>query len=195
MINTEPDGRVRRRRGLLLALAASAIVASGGVLSSLALFTDTDALGANAFTTGTIALSLNPTTALLASSALMPGDTVNGSLLVTNGGTAQLRYAMSSTSTNADAKGLAAQMTLTVKTLGTSCAAFDGTTLYNAALSAATFGSNASGAQAGDRTLAAAASETLCFRASLPLASGNGFQNAATTTTFTFDAEQTANNP
>jgi hypothetical protein len=196
VINSEPEARrVRRRRGLIFVLAASAIVASGGVLTSLALFTDTDALGANAFTTGTIALGLNPTTAILTSSALMPGDTVNGTLVVSNSGTAQLRYAMSSASTNTDSKGLAAQMTLTVKTLGTSCAAFDGTTLYNAALSAAAFGSNAAGAQAGDRTLAAAASETLCFRATLPLASGNGFQNAATTTTFTFDSEQTANNP
>jgi hypothetical protein len=38
-------------------------------------------------------------------------------------------------------------------------------------------------------------SETLCFRVNLPLATGNGFQSATTTATFTFDAEQTANNP
>jgi hypothetical protein len=86
-------------------------------------------------------------------------------------------------------------MTLVVKALGTSCAAFDGTTIYTGALSAAAFGSNVAGAQAGDRTLAGAASETLCFRASLALASGNAFQGATTTTTFTFDSEQTANNP
>jgi hypothetical protein len=102
---------------------------------------------------------------------------------------------MSSSSTNADGKGLATQMTLTIKTLGTSCATFDGTSIYTGSLSAAAFGSNAQGAQAGDRTLAAGASETLCFRASLPLSSGNGYQNATTTTPFTFDSEQTANNP
>ena len=183
------------RRLTSLALIAAAIVAAGGSAASLAMFTDTDALGANAFTTGTISLGLSPTSALLTSSALMPGDNLNGTLVVSNSGTAQLRYAMSSSSTNADAKGLAAQMTLVVKTLGTSCAAFDGTTLYTGALSAAAIGSNAAGAQAGDRSLAGAATETLCFRASLPLASGNAFQNAATTTTFTFDSEQTANNP
>lgn len=185
----------RRRVPLFIALLAAGALAAVGAASSLALFTDSDALGANAFTTGTVVLGLSPTTALLTSSALMPGDNVNGTLVVTNNGTAQLRYAVSSSSTNTDGKGLAAQMTLTIKTLGTSCAAFDGTSLYTGALSAAAMGSNVAGAQAGDRTLAAAASETLCFRASLALGTGNAFQNATTTTTFTFDSEQTANNP
>ena len=33
------------------------------------------------------------------------------------------------------------------------------------------------------------------MRVSLPLATGNAFQNATTSITLTFDAEQTANNP
>ena len=36
--------------------------------------------------------------------------------------------------------------------------------------------------------------EILCFRASLPLTTGTAYQSASTTATFTFDAEQTANN-
>jgi spore coat-associated protein N len=196
-IQTMQDrGHPRRRLAALIgALVAVGALAFGGVTTSLALFTDSQTVSGNAFTTGTISLGLSPATALLTSSALMPGDTLNGTLVVTNSGTAQLRYAMSSSSTNADGKGLAAQMTLTVKTLGTSCAVFDGTTVYSGALGSAAFGSNATGAQAGDRTLSGAASETLCFRASLPLSTGNAYQGAATTTTFTFDAEQTANNP
>jgi predicted ribosomally synthesized peptide with SipW-like signal peptide len=189
-------GHRRRRLAVLLgAVVAVGALAVGGATTSLALFTDSQSVSGNAFSTGTISLGLSPATALLTSGALMPGDTVNGSLLVSNAGTAQLRYAMSSSSTNTDGKGLAAQMTLVVKTLGTSCAAFDGTTVYTGALSAAAFGSNAAGSQAGDRTLNGASSETLCFRASLPLASGNAYQGAGTTATFTFDAEQTANNP
>ncbi len=194
-MNTILRGRSRRRAALLTAGVIAAALLIGGVSSTLALFTDTRTQGSNVFSTGTIVLGLSPTSALLTSSSLMPGDNVNGTLLVSNTGTGQLRYAMSSASTNTDAKGLAAQMTLTIKTLGTSCATFDGTTVFSGALSAAALGSNAAGAQAGDRTLSGAASETLCFRASLPIASGNGFQNATTTTTFTFDAEQTANNP
>lgn len=162
---------------------------------SLALFTDTAALGGNAFTTGTIDIATSPASALVTYSNMMPGDTANGTLTVSNSGTAQLRYAMTSSSTNADAKNLRDQLTLTIKTQGTSCAAFDGTTLYTGALSAGAFGNPAAGAQAGDRTLAAAAGETLCFRVNLPSGTGNAYQNATTTATFTFDAEQTANNP
>lgn len=51
------------------------------------------------------------------------------------------------------------------------------------------------GAQAGDRSLNAAAAEILCFQVSLPTATGNGFASTTTTATFTFAAEQTANNP
>ena len=56
-------------------------------------------------------------------------------------------------------------------------------------------GNPAQGAQTGDRTLNAGASETLCFNVSLPLSTGNAYQALSTTATFAFDAEQTANNP
>ena len=193
----ESAGHKRRHRlPLLVALSAGLLTASVVAVSgSLAIFTSTPTLGGNAFTTGTVVLGLNPATALLTSASMMPGDTVAGSLLVSNSGTGQLRYAMTSASTNTDTKGLMNQIILTVKTLGTSCAVFDGTSLYSGALNAAAFGNPAQGAQAGDRTLNAAASETLCFQANLPAATGNAYQGATTTTTFTFTAEQTANNP
>jgi hypothetical protein len=184
-----------RRRGLVLALVAAALLTAGGVASSLAIFVDTETVDGNAFTTGSISLSASPTSALLTASALMPGDTVNGTLVMSNPGTAQLRYAMTASATNADGLGLATQLSLAIRTQGTSCAAFDGTLLYSGAIGSAAFGSSTAGAQAGDRTLSGATSETLCFRASLPIATGNGYQNASTTATFTFDAEQTANNP
>ncbi len=56
-------------------------------------------------------------------------------------------------------------------------------------------GSNTQGAQAGDRPLSASASEVLCFAVVLPLSTGNASQGLSNTATFTFDAEQTANNP
>jgi len=43
--------------------------------------------------------------------------------------------------------------------------------------------------------LNAGASETLCFRVTLPSSTGSAYQSASTTTTFTFDAEQTSSNP
>ena len=197
-MDTKTLSRIRRRDAgrVGLALFGALTVASlAATTMSLAYFTDIDAAGGNAFTTGTIALGLNPTSAIFSSGAMMPGDAANGTLVVSNTGTAQLRYAVTSSSTNADGKGLNAQLAVTIKTLGTSCAAFDGTSLYSGALSAAGIGNVTVGAQAGDRTLAAASSETLCFRATLPSGTGNAYQGATTTATFTFESEQTANNP
>ena len=186
----------RGSRRIVIALFGALTIASLAATSlSLALFTDSQAAGGNAFTTGTITLGLNPTSAIFSSGAMMPGDSANGSLVVSNTGTAQLRYAVTSSSTNADGKGLNAQLTVTIRTLGTSCAVFDGTSLFSGTLSTAAFGDVTPGAQAGDRTLAAASNETLCFRATLPSGTGNAFQGATTTATFTFQAEQTANNP
>ena len=179
---------------LAVALGALTLVSLGATASSLALFTDAKTVTANTFTAGTIVLGVSPVTALLTAGTLMPGDNINGTLVMSNSGTGALRYSMTSASTNADGKALAGQMTLAVKTLGTSCAAFDGTSLYSGALGSALLGNPVAGADAGDRALAAGVSETLCFRASLPGATGNAFQGATTTTTFTFAAEQTANN-
>ena len=59
----------------------------------------------------------------------------------------------------------------------------------------AIIGNVAQGAQAGDRALGVAGSEVLCFNVSLPIATGNAFQSLSSTATFTFQSEQTANNP
>jgi hypothetical protein len=191
--------RDRRRRGLLaLLIAGTAIISMAGAFSSLAVFTDSQAVDGNVFTTGTIDISVAPATAILTATTMMPGDTVNGSAVVTNAGTAQLRYSITGIATNPDTRGLASQITVTIRTLGTSCALWDGTQLYSGVVGYATtnlVGSPTQGFQAGDRTLNASANETLCFRATLPLGTGNAYQGATTTMTFTFDAEQTANNP
>jgi predicted ribosomally synthesized peptide with SipW-like signal peptide len=192
-----------RRRRQLLALLALAVIGIGAGQLSLALFTDQETV-AGTFSTGSIILDDVKIDALtLSTGAMMPGDSITDDVVVENDGTAQLRYAMSTTSTNPDAKLLRDVLTLTVKTIdvttpGTPCDNFDGTTVLAATVfgaSGAGFGSPASGAQAGDRVLNAGANETLCFRATLPAGTGNAYQSATTTTTFTFDAEQTANNP
>ncbi|HLE58746.1 MAG TPA: TasA family protein [Candidatus Limnocylindria bacterium] len=197
------DASRRRRRLLMLLMAVLAVLSVGAGQLSLALFTDQETVNGT-FTSGTIDLDGTAIDALtLTTSALMPGDTVTDDVLVSNIGTAQLRYALSTSSTNADAKDLRGVLTLTVKTIdvttpGVPCDNFDGTSVLAATVlgaSTAGFGSSAAGAQAGDRTLNAAASETLCFRISLPSGTGNAYQGATTTTTFTFDAEQTASNP
>src|SRR5476649_792201 len=73
-LDASVDRRRRRRLpllvGLTLGLLAASSVAVGG---SLAIFTSAPTLGGNAFTTGTVILSLNPATALLTSANMMPG--------------------------------------------------------------------------------------------------------------------------
>jgi predicted ribosomally synthesized peptide with SipW-like signal peptide len=185
----------RSTRLMSLALIGAVVSAVGGAAMSLAYFTDSDAVGANTFTTGTISLTTSPTSALVTFSNMFPADSVTAPLTLTNSGGGQLRYAMTSSSTDTDNKHLAAQLTLTVKTEGTDCATFDGSTVYSGTLAAATFGSVTNGNQAGDRTLNASASEVLCFKVSLDSSTGNAYQNATTTTTFTFVSEQTQTNP
>lgn len=191
----------------IVATVAFAVVVSVG---TLAVFTDTQTVGPNAFTDSTISLGLGTSSGLVSFSDMLPGDVVTNPLVLTNAtGSSALRYAVSGSATNADGKGLKDQLVLTVKTIDVTtpavpCDNFDGTSLYagdldNAAATAGTLGrlvgDPTQGAQTGDRTLAAAGSETLCFRASLPLTTGNTFKLATTTGTIQFDAEQTTNNP
>lgn len=198
----------RPTRLLALAVAGLAAVSLTAGASSLALFTGSASVPANTFTTGSVIISTNPTTALVTMAAMAPGDQVTAPITVTNGGTLDLRYAISSVATNVDLKGLKDALTLTVKSGVTTCttAAFaaTGTIQYTGDLDSAAgkiIGDVASGQSGGvagtagaDRVLAATTSEILCFNVSLPLATGNVLQAATTTATFTFDAEQTKNN-
>lgn len=180
-----------------LLLLSAAAFNSGGV----ALFTDTQDVSANTFTTATVDISTSPTSALVTYSAMVPGDTVTSAIVVSNAGTAALRYAITGSATDTDSKTLKDQLVLTIKEDDAAdpgvCTAFDGTQLYTGDLDGASGvieGSTAAGADSGDRALSASSNETLCFRVNLPTATGNAFQDATTTATFTFTAEQTANN-
>ena len=186
---------------ILLVLLGIGLLSSAAGLASLAVFTSTASVGGNTFTTGTVTISTAPASALVTLSNMAPGDQVTNPITVTNAGSLALRYAITSTTTE---NVLAGQLSLTVKSGVTTCtnAGFgsSGTVIYGAGVLGNTtavnlVGNPAQGAQAGDRTLAASANEVLCFNVSLPLATGNGFQNLTSTATFAFQAEQTTNNP
>ena len=185
---------------ILLVLMTVGVVAIGLGVASNAIWTDSDAVTDNAFSTGSVILSTNPTSALVSFTAGAPGqDTSPQSLTVTNGGTMELRYAVTMTADNTDLKGLYAELDLTIREEGTNCATFDGTVLYGPdlpfLLSGNLIGDPAPGADTGDRPLAASAHEHLCFRVILPSNAPNSVQAASTTAVFTFQSEQTANNP
>ncbi len=180
----------RRRRRFMALVGLAAITASlGAGAISLAIFTDTQAVPNNSFATGTIDISTAPTEALFEVDAMMPGDEETSTIVVSNDGTAELRYAISTSVDSGNA--LATQLQASVYAGGT-CG---GTALYSGALSGLAAGSSAQGEQSGDRVLAAAANETLCFKVTLPSDTDDSFQGQTATVTFTFDAEQTENNP
>ena len=193
IIERQIDRRRKRRRGVVALLAALSALTIGAGSVSLALFTGSDS-STWSFTVGTIDIESNPAV-MTAITGMMPGDIASDSLTISNAGNATLRYAMTTVATNA----LGGQLTTEVRAedAGGGCVAFTGAVIVagGTTLNGAGFGSAAQGPQAGDRTLAGGASEVLCFKVTLPSLTPNAFQGATSTATFTFAAEQTANNP
>ncbi len=195
------------------------VIAIGGLAALLgaasqAIWTDSDAVGGNTFDAGSISLTTSPTSAIWTAVVdQVPGDRATGQLTVTNAGTAELRYAVSGSVTDAT---LAAGMNVRIgkegpdagtvcefpyhNTDGTLVTLTDDVPLFAGTLDTALLIGNATQGQdatpgGGDRTLTAGANEVLCFSVVLPLSAANGLQTLSNTTTFTFDSEQTTNNP
>ncbi len=190
---------------ILLALMAVGGLAALLGAASQAVWTDTEAVGTNSFATGSISLTTSPTSAVwTAVTDAAPADKATGSLTVTNAGTMSLRYAVGGSNTDATlAAGMNVRIALKVgagcdfpyhNDDGTTTTLTDDVQLFAGLLNvAALIGSNAQGADPGDRTLAASATEDLCFAVVLPTSASNTLQSLSNTTTFSFDSEQTAN--
>jgi hypothetical protein len=182
--------RTKRRRALVLVLVGASLATLGAGTMSLAVFTDTDAAG-GAWTTGSIVLGVQPNTTFGADD-ILPGDTGEQDITVSNTGTGRLRYALDvDAALSDDTDGLAAQMTLEI--FAGTCAA-KGASLYTGSLWGAALGDAAQGADTGDREVAAGDTDALCFAWELPLTTDNDFQAASTQVAFTFEGEQTKNN-
>jgi hypothetical protein len=182
-------------RRILLSLVAIGVLTSLMGLGGLSLFTATTDNDGNAFTSGSVEISTSPASAFLTMSNMAPGDSVTAQLTVSNDGTLDLRYAMTTVAVDGAPPGLAAALTLEIRDEGTDCTTFDGNELYNGSLDLGYIGDPTPGPNAGDREITVAAgSEVLCFRVTLP-SGATGPEGASTTATFTFDAEQTKNNP
>ena len=181
-------------RRVLVGLVAIGVLASFMGMGGLSLFTASTDNDGNAFTSGSVDISTSPASAFLTMSNMAPGDSVTAKLTVSNDGSLQMRYAMTTATTGDD--GLDDAMMLEIKTLGAGCTAFDGTWIYGetpATLAGGVIGDPTPGGDTGDRTLDASANEDLCFKVTFP-SGATGPMSATTTATFTFDAEQTTNN-
>ena len=193
-------------RQIRIGAASAALVALSGVtlanLASSALFTDSQTAGAATVTTGAVTLSLGTATfANLASASVAPGDAKYTIVTVTNSGSLAQRYAGTLQWAASNAMTQAVQVSArTVASAGATC---DGTLTWGtgdvatnvtaASTSIALFGSSATGAQTGDRALAAAASDYLCVRELEPSTYSTNTV-VSSNLSLTFDSEQTANN-
>ena len=186
-------GRYRKAR----VVASSGVLLAGVWGGAMALFTDSEAAATGDFTTGTVAIGVTPVSTSLAVANMAPGDKVTAPVTVSNDGTLGLRYALSSVA--AGDAGLASALAVTVKTGVADCSntgfGASGSSVAGGTLSGLSVGDATAGAQAGDRTLAPATSEVLCFQVALPTSVANALQGKTAGATFTFSAEQTANNP
>jgi spore coat-associated protein N len=191
-------------RKILTSVMIIAVLAASITAGAMAVFTDQQTNPDNVFTTGTVILGIDPAIAMFTVSNMAPGDVEYSGLEVTNNGSLELRYAM--TTTADDTSTLDEQLDLTIDvvtdpgvdvTWYTADDVVGEANIYgpDGVLSSAFFGDPAQGGQAGDRTLASSASERLRFKATLPLDTDNSYQGTNCTVAFVFDAEQTASNP
>lgn len=188
---------------LVVGAAAVAAIAGFGLnsLASSALFTDQQSTGAATLSTGTIAITLGGDyTTAFPTSGMMPGDSKYGTITVLNGGN-ESRLSAAATWGTANALSAATEITMVEIASTDTCdaAAVSGGTALNASTTTAgttlaMFGDSATGQDAGDQTLAASDTKYYCVQLALPSATGNSVKSLTTDLSFTFDAEQTANN-
>jgi hypothetical protein len=185
-----------------VAVSAAVLLVSAASITGLAttaVFGSGNQPVGGSFSSGSVDLNATPATSAVTMSTMAPGDTAYGTVTVNNSGTLQNRYAATTAISGTGAAVLGPALVATVKVGVTTCSAAGfaatGTQVYTGALNALAIGNPAAGADTGDRTLNAAASETLCISVNLPLAASNTVQGQSITTTFTFAAEQVKNNP
>ena len=172
---------------ILISLMSIALVIGLVGVGTMAYFSDAETSTGNTFAAGTVDLALTGGEPLpFQITGMAPGDTVTGTVTVTNSGTLELRYAMTTTP---DANSILDEQLTVVITDA------DGVELYSGVLSNAGIGNPAQGEQSGDRVLAAGGSEILTFTVTLPAGSDNTYQGLSCVVNFVFNAEQTANNP
>lgn len=191
--------RIDKRTALIAALLVGLL---GTGLSSLALLTDQlDQNMTAAAATVDLQASLDGTTYngvgqggsyTLDFGAVFVGNSTNKAVTLKNGGSAELRYAGFVVAAGQTAN--AANYNLAVYSVANeaSCPTTGtptGTSIASGTFAATFFGQPTTGPDTGDRTLAAGASEILCFSAALPAGSTETGNVAAT---FRYMAEDTA---
>lgn len=195
-----------RPRYLIMGVALVGVAGIGiGSVASSALFTDTESTTAATITSGTIEITTGGNySANFPTSSMMPGDDKYGIISIANGnGAARL----SSTANWSVANDLTADLEIRMVALANSSTTCTSSTDFSSPLNSAVkpatasatsitmFGDPTAGSQTGDRDLAVNTTYYYCVNIKMPTTMPTAAQNDTSDLTFTFNAEQTANNP
>jgi hypothetical protein len=177
-------------RLLLSTLFCLGAFQSSGDQATMAQYTTQVQSMANQFSAGTLHIDNSLASgATLSMDNLLAGDSFDAQLDVTNSGSLDLTYSMSTQTSGSASLANALLLTVRARTANP-CATRDGAVLYAGALSSAVVGDATHGVQPGDRQLSASTSEGLCFTVELPDAAPPSLLATTVAATFVFSAEQ-----
>ena len=148
---------------------------------------DEGSSGSGTLEISAVDLSAGARDVVLSARTMVPGDQTTIAVTVVNSGPRAIAWSMTRSLASVGGTALSTALMLTVRTVGSSCAAFDGTILYDGPLDGAAIANAAAG-----RPLQAATAEILCFRTALPHDTGNEAQGGETTITLSFAADDGA---
>jgi spore coat-associated protein N len=195
----QPDSR------LVVAVVAPvvALLSLSSFGSVYALFTASAGAPEQRLSTGTLGVGVTGPaggSATISFASAHPGASVVQPLSVSNDGSLDMRYAVSSQAVSGSAP-LAEALRWTVRSGVTDCSAAgfeaSGTQLFDGVLATSTktakIGDPVQGAQVGDREIAAGAVDGLCSRVTLPTTAASNLQGLSVAVTLSYDAEQQRN--
>lgn len=169
----------------VLGLGAFLLVATPG---TFAYWTEEATITGTTFTAGSIDLGADaPASTTMNLATMVPGNSTAGVLTIHNNGTAPLKYTATTAGSNADSKGLASALVVSVTGAASVTGSLPAVTCGGTALSGTGTGIGGGLVTTG-RLLAAGASETLCVQVTLPTNANTSLQGATTAVTFTFTA-------
>lgn len=177
---------MRRRRliasGILLLLAAVAVpvMISLSAARGEAAFGANETLGVNQLGSASVAIDVGPTTVLIATSAMAPGDRLQGRIALENNGTLPLRYALRAEfSDDADELLAALEWKIWAQPPLPSCGSPSGPYLFQGVVTdSGLLGSPAVGEDPGDRVVLPASQDVLCVEVALPIETSDALQGA-----------------
>lgn len=176
----------------LLAAVTAPVLISLGADRSEAAFGDNETLGLNQLGSASVAIDVGATTVLIDTSAMAPGDRLQGQIALENNGTLPLRYALQAEFGDGTGELIAAlDWRIWPRPSSTPCGSPVGPYLFEGAVTdSRLLGDPALGEDPGDRMIQPASQDVLCVEVALPIDASDVLQGARARVDLTAIAEQ-----